>query len=664
MIMCMTLFQNVLPQPKALEKQKIDDEQGVLIGSKIPFYDEFGNMTIHEVTEEEAISEEEAKEQYYSQFIGGMDDEIVATYDLVALDYDGNESQIESYSNYEEALVAYKVKTKESPKTNFAIKLQDNYLKIKYATVVFKQIKGTNSSGSSYIKNTKYKEDGTNIPGYTNPVYAIDGLYLETKDDSLVKFKMAGVVGWVDASLVELVPYCENVTFVSNYYVNNGIITHNIKSTNLSNKNYFSSITVGFSPSYLKNNTYYYSYDGHYFYTDYYDMIDDARNNVTTHAVNSTQPFYNYYQFLPMHSQSNYSYEDINRFIASRYTEKPTSKNTSDLKSNQSLLVNEGAAFIHAEEMGVNPILSLGVAINESGWGRSAISLAKNNLFGLQAYDSNTGAASTFDTVEDCIDIFAKEWVTWGYLDIEDERYFGGHLGDKSSGMNVKYASDPYWGEKAAAFSYLLDDYLGKKDYQQYSLGIKEISDHVFVRKQASTSATSILSLKNKTYSVRHMPVVILEETKGSVVEGNDTWYKIYTDHVLDQSQNMVKFNYNDIAGSFNVKYDFNQSYGYVSASVVRKVNEGRGLPTVPKFPEKPVEPENPETPTEPEKPSYPKGDVNGDNKVTSLDYIKIKNEIMGSKKLSSDELIRADVNGDQKVSSLDYILVKKIIMQ
>ena len=33
-----------------------------------------------------------------------------------------------------------------------------------------------------------------------------------------------------------------------------------------------------------------------------------------------------------------------------------------------------------------------------------------------------------------------------GYLNINDYRYFGGQLGNKGSGINVKYAGDPYWG--------------------------------------------------------------------------------------------------------------------------------------------------------------------------------------------------------------------------
>lgn len=60
---------------------------------------------------------------------------------------------------------------------------------------------------------------------------------------------------------------------------------------------------------------------------------------------------------------------------------------------------------------------------------------------------------------------------------------------------------------------------------------------------------------------------------------------------------------------------------------------------------------------------SYLPGDVNGDDKVSSLDYIQIKNHIMKTKVLSGNALTRADVNKDGKVSSLDYIKIKNHIM-
>ena len=64
--------------------------------------------------------------------------------------------------------------------------------------------------------------------------------------------------------------------------------------------------------------------------------------------------------------------------------------------------------------------------------------------------------------------------MSWGYTDaLDDFRYFGAHVGNKASGMNVKYASDPYWGEKIAGWYYRMDKALGGKDYNYYQLAIK-----------------------------------------------------------------------------------------------------------------------------------------------------------------------------------------------
>ena len=56
-------------------------------------------------------------------------------------------------------------------------------------------------------------------------------------------------------------------------------------------------------------------------------------------------------------------------------------------------------------------------------------------------------------------------------------------------------------------------------------------------------------------------------------------------------------------------------------------------------------------------------GDVNGDGKITSADYIAIKNHIMDVKKLSTFEQKCADASKDGKVSSADYIAIKNHIM-
>lgn len=57
-------------------------------------------------------------------------------------------------------------------------------------------------------------------------------------------------------------------------------------------------------------------------------------------------------------------------------------------------------------------------------------------------------------------------------------------------------------------------------------------------------------------------------------------------------------------------------------------------------------------------------GDINGDGKISSLDYTLIKNHIMEVKEITDTNMkLAANVNGDAKISSLDYTLIKNDIM-
>ena len=57
-------------------------------------------------------------------------------------------------------------------------------------------------------------------------------------------------------------------------------------------------------------------------------------------------------------------------------------------------------------------------------------------------------------------------------------------------------------------------------------------------------------------------------------------------------------------------------------------------------------------------------GDVNGDGKISALDYVRIKNHIMKTTSINEDvQLIAADVNDDRKISALDYVRIKNYIM-
>ncbi|MBO5871000.1 MAG: discoidin domain-containing protein, partial [Clostridia bacterium] len=54
-------------------------------------------------------------------------------------------------------------------------------------------------------------------------------------------------------------------------------------------------------------------------------------------------------------------------------------------------------------------------------------------------------------------------------------------------------------------------------------------------------------------------------------------------------------------------------------------------------------------------------GDVNGNGKVDSLDYLLVKRACFKTYTLSEAETLRADVNRDSKIDSSDYLLVKRI---
>ncbi len=56
-------------------------------------------------------------------------------------------------------------------------------------------------------------------------------------------------------------------------------------------------------------------------------------------------------------------------------------------------------------------------------------------------------------------------------------------------------------------------------------------------------------------------------------------------------------------------------------------------------------------------------GDCNGDGIISATDYMKIKNHIMGTPKLSGVYSVAADANRDGTVSAVDYVMIKNYIM-
>ena len=496
---------------------------------------------------------------------------------------------------------------------------------IKYGVVNFK-------TKSDSGKNTSYTEVGTGYSGYTNGYYAADGAFLGYENNGTkVKFMLAGVVGLVDADEVEILNYEDEDTVQSvNYYIcKNGNIYHSI-TLNIRQPYYTSTAMVGKQQSYMKSNTVYYSYDGHYFYTTYQKMIDDYKANTRKNSINASKPYYNYYQYVSSRTKTSFTASDLNGYVKSYLDDLYNSKDTK--------MYNMGKYFIdYQNTYGAYALASFGVAVNESAFGTSSIALSKNNLFGHNAVDSDPGLANGYSSPQNSILDHDKYYVNLWYSTPKYSTYHGAFLGDKASGMNVSYASDPYWGESAAHWMWQLDEYVsGKSDAGSKKLVFKD-QGAINIRKEATTSSASLYT----TPKNGNMSFNILGKVKGESVSGSTDWYKIQLDVPLNSARTAIDYSGNS--------YNFGNSYGYVHSSLLSEngyTSDSSGG----------SDSSNSST-------AYKLGDVNNDGKITPADYVKVKNHIMKKSTLSGKSLTAADVNKDGKITPADYVKIKNHIM-
>ena len=362
-------------------------------------------------------------------------------------------------------------------------------------------------------ENTTYTTDDGQ-EGYTNGSYGADAQYLGTSlDGKKVHFKISGVSAWTDIDNVNLYLYNDTL-YVSYYYVYQGSLVHTI-STDVQNGT-ANTISIGVAPDFLRDDTYYYSYDGHYFYTSYNKLVKDK-------PVNKT-PYYNYYQYVPHRTTSTLSSDDYNSYLE-KY-------NLTD--ETQSVLYGTGDIFKSVEsQYSINASMMFALALNESGLGLSDYAIHYHNLFGHAAYDSNPDSANQYDSIEDCIQQHAYYFLQQSYSNPNDENYHGSWFGDKASGINVNYASDPYWGEKAASFYYKLDT--DRNDYNANQ--IKTITLTRDLNVYADDKKTVLYCYdKGETVSVH-----ILDE--------DDTYYTISNEAPIKDNQIDVSQTYsNDVA--------------------------------------------------------------------------------------------------------------------
>lgn len=244
-------------------------------------------------------------------------------------------------------------------------------------------------------------------------IVAIDGA--EAKDGRL-PVKISGLSGYMNKS--DLVAVSSDSDFIPHYATDGNYLYHELSP--------YASIRVAPHSSSMAIGKKYYSADGINF------------ENFTVE---------NPFLFRDLRKPSNYTAEELDKVY-------------SLMNIKGSRLAGKGAIFKEAEERyQINALYLIAHSAIESSWGRSQIAKDKNNFFGIAAYDTTPyDSAKSFDDVDKGI-LGAAKWIRENYID--NGRTY---LGNKASGMNVLYASDPYWGEKIASIMMRINSQLGGKD--------------------------------------------------------------------------------------------------------------------------------------------------------------------------------------------------------
>ena len=244
-------------------------------------------------------------------------------------------------------------------------------------------------------------------------IVSIDG---DEAKDGRIPVKISGLSGYMNKS--DLVAVSSDSDFIPHYSSDGNYLYHELSP--------YTSIRVAPHSSSMAIGKKYYSADG-----------------INFESFTVENPFI----FRDLRKPTNYTAEELNKVY-------------SLMNIQGSRLAGKGEVFKEAEKRyQVNALYLMAHSALESAWGRSQIAKDKNNFFGIAAYDTTPyDSAKSFDNVDKGI-LGAAKWIRENYID--EGRT---HLGNKSSGMNVLYASDPYWGEKIASIMMTINSKLGEKD--------------------------------------------------------------------------------------------------------------------------------------------------------------------------------------------------------
>ena len=390
----------------------------------------------------------------------------------------------------------------------------------------------------------------------------------------MIETNINGFHGFTDLEYVDLVPskFIRNGIAITlggnNHYTNEGTFTFVPKqnyyerrtSDNYSEIVYHiyrgfpangyepvsEAIVIGPAPSDMNEGVKYYSYDGVNFYSD-----SDFKNKSFT--------YYNYYQFLPLRSKTNISADIFNSYIS---------------KYDNSVMRGTGQTFIDAQnKYGINALLLFAMAAHESANGTSGYATKRNNLFGWNAVDADPNQATSFSSVAVCVNQQAGVNLR-GFVDVTDGRFFSSSLGNKGSGLNVKYASDPYWGMEIASIAYQIDKLSKNKngtlsDYNYYSLSLINKFD-IPVKQEPSDGSKTLYTTQYGPHYQEGFIVIDLG-TQGS-------YTKVQSTNPIDENGNIKTHRTPITTGNLNPisygEYDFDRSVAYINSEHLTVINK------------------------------------------------------------------------------------------
>lgn len=480
-------------------------------------------------------------------------------FELAKANSDGS---IESVNCFNEYKLAKEKMNSEDDSSLIILERSDSVTKIvdaKYALAYLDR-----GDKLTYLyNNTNFNSSLTYMDNYAN-YGATDAAIIEISYNKGAKVRLGGVTGWVKNGEYTVIPI--NWVKTSSFYrINNNGITH-FYAKDIENNNYTqASRLLGPKPSFEIENNDYKSFDGIYFYTDYVSMINDYRSGKHDLSINKDNPYYNYYLYLPHRSKTNYSIDDLDSYIRNVLNFKG-SLYGKFLTNNNSVIYGTAEYFMYAEKLyGANAISVFSLSRNESDNGRSSIAYKKNNIFGHNAVDGAAYSSATgYLDVRSSIYSHGYGYINYGYARVADSRYHGSHFGNKYRGMNVMYASDVYWGEKAASYYYSFDKDNGLLDYDYYQLIISKTGD-VNARSLPNKNGKIVYSIKQSG-----LPFILLDEVIGEEVNGNNIWYKLQADSNVNLDGSLIPSN-KDTWPEYN--WD---GVVYVHSSYFEKINDGK----------------------------------------------------------------------------------------